>query len=161
MRNGLPVSGKTASTVVLSNVTTNDAGSYTVAITNAYGSVTSGVATLWVGYAPAITSQPTNQSVVAGSTVNLRVAAMGTAPLSYQWQKNGAALTGQTDAALTFANVTTSDNGNYTVLVTNSYGSVTSGVAVLAVVLTITQQPHGWGLAATRSLPWRQPALPR
>ena len=141
MRNGLPVSGKTASTVVLSNVTTNDAGSYTVAITNAYGSVTSGVATLWVGYAPAITSQPTNQSVVAGSTVNLRVAAMGTAPLSYQWQKNGAALTGQTDAALTFANVTTSDNGNYTVLVTNSYGSVTSGVAVLAVVLTITQQP--------------------
>ncbi|HUJ82646.1 MAG TPA: immunoglobulin domain-containing protein, partial [Candidatus Acidoferrales bacterium] len=51
--------------------------------------------------APAITTQPTNQSVQAGATATFSVAASGSSPLSYQWQKNGAAISGATSASYT------------------------------------------------------------
>src|SRR3989442_13845029 len=62
------------------------------------GTVTSASATLTVNpapVAPAITSQPVNQTVTAGQTATFTVAASGTAPLAYQWQKNGANRSGE------------------------------------------------------------------
>ena len=84
--------------------------------------------------APAIATQPANQSVNAGQTATFSVTAKGTAPLSYQWQKGTTAIAGATSASYTTPATTTSDNGTqYRVLVTNSQGTATSNSATLTV----------------------------
>jgi hypothetical protein len=83
--------------------------------------------------APAITAQPQSQTVNTGATVNLSVTASGTPAPTYQWFRNGAAISGATGATLTLTNVQTSDAGTYTVTVTNTAGSVTSNPATLTV----------------------------
>ena len=70
-------------------VSTNNAGNYTVVVTNAYGSVTSQVATLTVAFPPSVTTQPASQTNLAGTNVSFSVTAGGTGPFSYQWQFNG------------------------------------------------------------------------
>ncbi len=85
------------------------------------------------GTPPVITSEPTNQTVAVGGTVNFNVAASGTLPLSYQWSCNTTNLAGATNTTLTLTNVQFSQAGSYAVLVTNAYGSVTSSNAVLTV----------------------------
>jgi pectate lyase len=113
-----------------------NAGSYTVVVTNVAGSVTSAAATLTVNAAPvppSITTQPASQTVNAGSSVTFSVVATGTAPLSYQWKFNGGNITGATSSSLTLNNVQSANAGSYTVLVSNSAGSVTSAAATLTV----------------------------
>jgi O-glycosyl hydrolase len=83
---------------------------------------------------PAITSQPANQTVTVGQTPTFAVAAGGTAPLSYQWQKNSANISGATSASYTTPATTSSDSGStYQAVVSNSVGSVTSSAATLTV----------------------------
>src|SRR5213075_3287362 len=100
-------------------------------------SVTSNAATLTVNAAaaaPTITTQPANQSVTAGQTATFTVTATGTAPLSYQWQKKGTAIAGATASSYTTPPTTSSDNGSqFTVVVSNTAGSVTSNAATLTV----------------------------
>jgi hypothetical protein len=86
--------------------------------------------------APTISTQPVGQNVTAGANVTFTVVAAGTAPLSYQWQLNGANLTGATSASLTLTGVTSANAGTYTVVVRNSGGSATSSPAVLTVSST-------------------------
>jgi hypothetical protein len=94
--------------------------------------------------APAISTQPTDQSVQAGATATFTVTATGTAPLSYQWKKGGTAITGATLASYTTPATVVGDSGSsFTVTVTNSAGSVTSSAAVLTVT------PVAAGLAYT------------
>ena len=76
--------------------------------------------------------------MAAGASVTFSVAAQGTAPITYQWKKNGTDLTGQTNADLTFASAAVSDAGNYTCAATNGGGSVTSDPAVLTVIVGYT-----------------------
>jgi hypothetical protein len=84
--------------------------------------------------APTITAQPANQTVTAGQTASSTVVAAGTAPLSYQWQKNGANIAGATSASYTTAATTTSDSGStFAVVVSNTAGTVTSAAATLTV----------------------------
>jgi len=83
--------------------------------------------------APAITVQPQSQTVNAGASVTFSVASTGTAPLSFQWRKDGATLAGATSATLTLTNVTAPDAGVYSVVVANSGGSATSTGATLTV----------------------------
>jgi hypothetical protein len=83
--------------------------------------------------APSITTQPASQTVDSGANVTFTVAASGTAPLSYQWRKNGGIIAGATGASLALSSVSTTDAGNYTVQVSNSAGSVTSATATLTV----------------------------
>ena len=83
---------------------------------------------------PAITQQPINQTNLAGSNVTFTTAASGTTPLSYQWRTNGVNLAGANANNLTLTAVTTNNTGNYTIVVTNLFGSVTSSVAALLVV---------------------------
>src|SRR5207245_2648617 len=84
--------------------------------------------------APSLTTQPASQSVMAGQTAAFSVAATGTAPLSYQWQKNGVAISGATASAYTTLAATTADNGaQFAVVVRNSAGSTTSSAASLTV----------------------------
>jgi len=73
-----------------------------------------------------ITGQPVNQSVTVGQTATFAVTATGTAPITYQWRKNGAA----TAASYTTPATSLSDNGaKFDVIVSNSVGSVTSSSA--------------------------------
>jgi len=130
---GGELSGATTSALAITNAQPVNAGSYTVVVTNAVGSVTSSPATLSVGSAPVITSQPESQSVTVGMTVNFSVTSTGTSPLAYQWRFNGANLTGATASSLTLANVQTADAGSYSVVITNIAGSTGSADAVLAV----------------------------
>jgi len=128
----------------LSNVGASNAGSYTVVITNAYGSVTSAVAALTVVYPPSIAVQPASQGVVAGSNATLSVTAAGTQPFYYSWYLNVTnLLQSGTGSTLAVQDFTTNDLGNYTVVITNAYGSVTSQIATLTLAFapTVTTQP--------------------
>ena len=82
---------------------------------------------------PFITVQPLSQTVPAGTTVRVQAMAVGLPPLSYQWQRNGTNVAGETTSALTFTNLQCSDTGAYTLLVSNSLGSTSSSTASLAI----------------------------
>ncbi len=94
--------------------------------------------------APAIAVQPANVAVDQGQTATFTVTATGTAPMAYQWRRNGAALVGATSSSLTLANAQPSAAGTYTVTVTNTAGSVTSAGATLTVntAPVFTSQPQ-------------------
>ena len=83
--------------------------------------------------APSISIQPASQSVPAGQTVIFTVSATGTVPIIYQWRFNGADIAGATDTNLVVAGATSSNAGDYTVLITNGWGSLTSSIATLTV----------------------------
>jgi pectate lyase len=142
-KDGSPVAGATSPTLSLSNVQASDAGGYAVTVTNGAGSLTSNPATLTVITPPSIITQPASQTVNAGQTATFTVAASGTAPFNYQWQKNGSDIAGANAPGLTLPNVHDGDAGTYAVVVSNAAGSATSGGAILTVITppTITTQP--------------------
>jgi arabinoxylan arabinofuranohydrolase len=86
---------------------------------------------------PVILAQPVNRSVSVGSTATFSVTATGTTPLSYQWLFNALTPVGGNNASLNLTSLAVSNSGNYTVVISNSVGSVTSAVAVL----TVTNPP--------------------
>jgi hypothetical protein len=92
---------------------------------------------------PVVVSPPMSLAATAGAAANLSVTAHGTAPLSYQWLRDGTAVAGATSSVLSFASVSLSDAGSYTVRITNVAGTVTSSAGVLsvapAVVVTAPQ----------------------
>ena len=138
--NGGSISGATNATLDISNVQTNNSGNYQVIVTNNFGSVTSSVAVLTITSAPFLTVQPTNQTVGVGSTVTFYVNGYATPPFSLQWVENsinlvdGGNISGSTNNLLTITNAQTYNDGNYWIVVTNNYGSVTSSVATLTVL---------------------------
>src|SRR5271170_7214584 len=84
--------------------------------------------------APAIAAQPVSQTVTAGQTATFSVIATGTAPLSYQWQKNSANISGATGSSYTTPATLITDNGTkFDVIVSNAVGSQTSTMATLTV----------------------------
>ena len=135
--NGTNIAGATANPFVLVNAQLTNNGNYSVIVTNLFGSVTSSNAVLLLTNAPpAITTQPQNQSVLAGQTATFSVAATGTPPLNYQWFFSGTNIAGATANPFTLANVQLTNAGNYSVVITNIAGSVTSSVASLTVLFT-------------------------
>ena len=135
--NGTNISGATTNPLVFTNAQLTNNGNYFVVITNLYGSVTSSTAILLVTNAPpAITVQPQNQVALANQSAAFSVTATGTTPLNYQWLFNGAAISGATTNPFSLANVQSTNSGNYSVVITNIVGSVTSSVASLTVVFT-------------------------
>lgn len=82
---------------------------------------------------PEITKQPTGGHFSAGSTVTLEVTATGTEPLAYQWRRNGVDIPGATTATYVINNITAAAAGEYTVVVSNAAGAVTSTKAVVTV----------------------------
>lgn len=138
LKDSVALTGATAASLTLSNVTAADAGSYTVTVWNGGGSVTSDAAIVGVnGTAPTVATQPQSATVTAGGTATLTVAATGTGPLAFQWQKDGVDLPGATTDTLTLTNTTAADDGTYRVIVTNSAGTIASADA------TITVNPAG------------------
>ncbi len=92
---------------------------------------------------PLIATQPSRQTLNVGATAVFGVSASGTAPLAYQWRKNGVNIDGANLATYTIASVQPPDQGTYDVVVSNSAGSVTSSAGNLVVVVppTITSHP--------------------
>jgi alpha-tubulin suppressor-like RCC1 family protein len=153
--------GATTNVLLIGNVQTTNADTYTVVVTNVAGSVTSSNAYVTVtNVPPAIGVQPLSQIVAGGVAVNLSVTVTnGTPPLYYQWQFNGTNLvisgrrsqiSGQNASQLIFRSAQATNSGDYTVIITNFAGSVTSSIAVLTVAATplITSQPTNLTLAA-------------
>jgi hypothetical protein len=137
-KNQINIAGATAASYTTPATTSADnATSFRVIVTNPVSSVTSSAATLTVnaaGSGPSITMQPINQTVNVGQTVTFSVTATGTAPLSYQWQKNQINIAGATAASYTTPATTSADNGtSFRVIVTNPISSVTSNAATLTV----------------------------
>ena len=151
LRNSANIGGATAASYTTPATIAGDSGAkFDVVVSNAAGSMTSAMATLTVNavaVAPTITTQPANQSVTIGQTATFSVTATGTAPLSYQWQKNSANITGATAASYTTPATAMADNGaKFDVIVSNTSGTQTSTMATLtvsaaAVAPTITTQP--------------------
>ncbi len=100
-------------------------------------------ATNWLGgwvpqLAPNIIGQPNNQSVNAGQPASFTVSATGIPDATYQWQQNGTNVpTGGTSSTYSIASAQATDAGSYTVIVSNSSGSLTSRT----VTLTVNQPP--------------------
>lgn len=136
----------TAGALILTNVQTSAAGYYFVKVTYQSGgvqqTVSSKTVSLVVVPQPGIATQPADLISPVGSNAVFSVAAGGAPPLHFQWRYNGSNLTdsghitGSAGTNLDVENVTATDAGNYDVVVTNSYGSITSRVAVLQVLLT-------------------------
>jgi hypothetical protein len=148
-KNGVAIGGATSPSFTTGSLTSADSGAtYSVVVSNAAGTATSRAAKLTVsGTAPSITTQPLDQTVASGKSATFTVVAAGSAPLSYQWRRNGATIAGATSASYTTPAQSTADSGStFTVLVSNSAGSVTSRAARLSVTAaasapTITTQP--------------------
>ena len=141
-KDGVPIAGATAATLVLTNIQLSSAGSYAVTLTNPVGSVTSNAAILTVfNAANLITQQPQSQVVLIGDTATFTVVANAPGTLNYQWRKNAVDIPGSTDSTLIIANVQPLDTGVYTVLVTSGTDAALSTPAILTVTSPATQLP--------------------
>jgi alpha-tubulin suppressor-like RCC1 family protein len=128
------VTGADADHLTITGLLTNDSGGYRVVVGNVMGVVTSLVANVSVFAPPFIITPPANATVGASSNASFSVVAGGTAPLGYQWQFSAADLPGKTNPVLSLTNVQAPNAGDYTVVVTNAYGAITSAVAALTVL---------------------------
>lgn len=82
---------------------------------------------------PIVTVPPRPRWTWQGNTVTLTVKAVGKPPLSYQWQRDGVDLDGETSDQLMLDNLTSTDAGNYSVIVRNPWGTVTSAAAPVVI----------------------------
>ena len=178
------LTGKISSSLSVFLVTTSMNGyQYRVVVTDAGNglSTTSSAALLTVQAAgsPSITGQPASQTVTVGSPATFSVSASGTAPLAYQWRKNGTAISGATGSSYQTPATTLPDSGStFSVVVSNGVGSATSNNATLTVqpfvmpgitgqpnnVTVPAGQPAQFSVTATGSVPlgyqWRKGGVP-
>ena len=157
-KNGINIAGATSNTYTTPAASSDDHGTrYSVSVSNSSGTVTSMDASVTVFAAPSslpapiqpptITTQLASQSVVAGQSATFTVKAVGGGTLAYQWKKNGTSMDGATSSSYSTPATSFADNGaQFSVVVSNSAGSVTSFDARLTVTAnisapTITRQP--------------------
>jgi hypothetical protein len=144
LKNGTNITGASNIVLTIASAQPSDAANYTVVVTNNAGSAASRTALLTVNVPPTIIGQPQSVTIVAGANTMFRVSATGTAPLSYQWFKDGAIISNATGVRITITNALAANAGNYSVVVSNVAGTVRSQVATLTVnaPLAITAQPQ-------------------
>ena len=150
-KGGTAISGATSASYTTPTAEIGDNGAlFSVVVTNSAATATSNNATLTVtaaSTAPAITTQPENQSVNVGQAATFTVVATGTPAPTYQWRKGGTAISGATSASYTTPTAEIGDNGAlFSVVVTNSAATATSNNATLTVTAAstapaITTQP--------------------
>ena len=153
--NGSAIYGANSSSYTIFSVLSLSAGNYYVKVSNSGGSVISDNATLNVIAPPAIITQPQSQTVLKNQSASFYVVASGTGPLSYQWFFNGVSLgIAATNATLSLNNVKAGQAGAYTVVMTNSMGSVTSAVATLTVLVPagVSTEPQSQSVVQGQSV---------
>jgi len=136
-KDGANIPGANSAQLTLKNVQPANAGKYDVVVSNVVDSVTSEPAVLTVVLEPPTVTPPQSITTGVGTDVQFTVTATGTAPLEFQWRKNGVAIAGETSVTLVLKNVQPADAGSYDVEVRNAAGSVTSTAATL----TIEREP--------------------
>ncbi|MEY3230805.1 MAG: hypothetical protein RL689_894, partial [Planctomycetota bacterium] len=143
-KNGAAIAGQTSASLSFASLSESDSGSYDCVVTGPCNSVTSASVAINVGTPPSITSQPVSIDRCEALAASLTVAAGGTPPLTFRWQRNGVDVPGATSATLNFAALTATDAGSYACVVTNGCTSVTSSVATVAVKARVafTLQPQ-------------------
>lgn len=161
LRNGTPIDGATNASYTIASAQQSDTAAYVVRVTGAGGSRDSNPGNLSVnalGSGPiVITARPISQSVAEGARVTFSVTATGSG-LTYQWLRDGAALTGATAGSYTIASARPSDAGTYSVRITSGtttetpsakliVGGVTSG----GPSVNITTQPRGGAIERGQS----------
>jgi hypothetical protein len=141
---GVAIPGATAATYVITNTPLTAAGNYDVVITGACNSATSSSVALTVNPAIALTSFIGSGTVCAGSTAAFSVTATSTGSLTYQWRKNGVAITGATNATYAINSAAATDAGNYDVVVSGQGTcTLTSGIIAMTVNTTcVTAVPN-------------------
>lgn len=141
--NGTNIALATNTSYTVTNAQITNQGNYAVVVSNTAGSTASSNATLTVNAPPAISGQPQDQTVAAGSNATFTVIASGAPLPTYQWQFNGTNIALATQSTLIITNAQLSNQGNYSVLVSNSGGTVPSSNAFLTVNAppAVTAQP--------------------
>ncbi|MGZ5529076.1 MAG: immunoglobulin domain-containing protein, partial [Limisphaerales bacterium] len=135
--NGAPLSdsarifGSATSSLSISNVQVTDGGTYVLVAGNGAGTVTSSSVILTVLPPPTISPQPIGRSLPLGLPTTFSVSATGPAPITYQWQINGANIPGATSTAYAISNVSLADLGTYNLVASNVAGVTVSSNAVL------------------------------
>ena len=142
-KNGATITGATNFSYSTPVTTVSDTGSgFTVTVSNNFGSVTSNPAFLTVNVAmsaPVITLQPTSQTVTVPNCAVFSTAATGTAPMSYQWKRNGLSISGANGPTYMTPTTSTVDNGAaFSVVVSNGAGSAPRVAATLSVAPAAT-----------------------
>jgi formylglycine-generating enzyme required for sulfatase activity len=153
--NGAPIpgAGATSPTLWLANVQPAQAGYYSVTVSNDYAASTSFSARLAVLVKPFIIAQPVGNSIGLGAFHAFTVLADGTAPLGYQWYKDGVAIPGANAYTYAIIRLSAGDSGTYCVQVTNAAGTVVSSNAVLNVwsAPAIASQPEDGSVTVGQS----------
>ena len=129
--NGAALAGKTNQSLTLTQLSLAAAGNYSVVVTNSLGLAISTNAALTVYVPLAIISQPVSQVIAIGGTARFNVGVVGAPPFSYQWLSNGVPITNAIAADLQLDNAQAAQAGAYSVVVTDSYNTVTSSEAGL------------------------------
>jgi NHL repeat len=143
-RNGAPIAGATSAIYVTPATSLADTGTnFDVVVTNSAGTVTSAGAVLTVAsinVPPSIVTDPQNVAAKVGDSATFSVAAAGTQPLAYQWQRNGVNIAGATNSSFTLSPLAlVDDQAHFAVIVSNIAGSAPSQSALL----TVTAVPTG------------------
>jgi len=144
------IAGANSSSYGLANASIDDAGSYSVTISNPNETLTSLYALVLVNKVVepiVISQQPQALNLTAGDPLNLSVSISGDGPVSYQWQKEGSILPGQTNSTINIASSSKTDEGNYRVIITNPVSEISSNfVSVIVNIpvepVSITNQPQ-------------------
>jgi len=151
LTDGGNISGTSTPTLTAAAVQPTNGGNYAVVVSNRKGSQTSATATLRVITAPEIVRQPLNRTQLAGKNASFDVNVRGAAPLRYRWVKNatnyltdGGNLSGTPSSHLSLSSVMIADQADYAVVITNTFGSVTSSPAHLK-VSTARGHVVAWG----------------
>jgi hypothetical protein len=126
--NGAAIAGATNAALSLSTVHTNQAGNYSVCVTDANGPRCA-AATLTVSPLPAILQGPVSQTVATGQPLTLNAATAGSPTLRHQWQRDHVDISNATNTSLTISSFQSADEGQYRLVVVNSFGSVVSADA--------------------------------
>lgn len=132
-RNGQDIAGETNAAFVMPSLLPAYAGDYRVVVYNRAGAAVSSNATITLLFPASIVSPPQGQAVFPRTNVTFRVTAWSDTPLTYQWRFNGHAIGDATNATYSITNVQPSDDGDYSVVVTDSVGPNVSAPARLTV----------------------------
>ncbi|HQN29537.1 MAG TPA: immunoglobulin domain-containing protein [Methanothrix soehngenii] len=132
-KNGSQIAGATTDSYIIPAAKLADAGSYRVRVSNACGSIESNPAVLTVSSKPVVEIEPLDEIACEGSEVLLNAQASGTEPLNYQWKKNGENITGANTNRYLISTILPTDEGDYSLAVSNICGMAESGAVHISV----------------------------
>ncbi|MBM3836076.1 MAG: hypothetical protein FJ403_22995 [Verrucomicrobia bacterium] len=147
--NGKEIQRGSLNSLTVRDAATGNAGQYQVFAQNAVGGSWSDPAILAItGTQPTVVTQPQSRVVTEGQPLQLTVSVTGSAPLAYQWRLNQLPIPRATNQSYSVTSAKSTDGGDYDVVVSNNFGSVTSARAIVTIVVPpkIAVQPNNFNV---------------